>query len=317
MGHKLTAAVLVLASVVVLGVAATASGKGGKGKHHGKTVFPATIALPNGFRPEGIDIRGTTFYVGSIPTGDVYSGSILTGRGRILVDAPDNDKRAATGLQVDRRGRLFVSGGNTGRAFVYDAATGADLASYDLAKGAPSFVNDVVVTKSAAWFTDSVNQVLYKLPLGKRGALPAAAQTVPLTGDTQYTTEFNANGIDATKNGKTLVIVQSNKGLLFTVDPATGVTDTIDLGGALVQSGDGILLRGKRLYVVENFDNLISVVRLRDHLRSGAIVRQITDQRFDVPTTIDRFGPWLYAVNARFSTPPTPDTPYAVVRVRG
>jgi hypothetical protein len=38
-----------------------------------ETPFPERIALPNGFQPEGIAIgRGTTFYVGSIPTGAVY-----------------------------------------------------------------------------------------------------------------------------------------------------------------------------------------------------------------------------------------------------
>jgi hypothetical protein len=301
--------------LAALALVSAAGGKGGKGKGRDKHAlpFPATISLPNGFAPEGIDIRGTTFYVGSIPTGAVFRGSLLTGTGTTFVTPPAG--RAAAGLEVDHRGRLFVSGAGTGRAFVYDADTGADLASYQLATG-PSFINDVVVTRQAVWFTDSTNQVLYKLVLGPHGELPAQAQTVPLTGDIHYTTGFNANGIDATRNGKTLVIVQSNTGLLFTVDPATGVARAIDLGGTLVRNGDGILLQGKRLYVVQNFDNLITVLRLRHHLQNGTVVRQITDSRFDVPTTIDRFGPWLYAVNARFTTPATPSTTYTVVGVR-
>jgi hypothetical protein len=300
-------------ALAALVVVSAAGGKGGKGKAHGKHAFPATIALPNGFAPEGIDIRGTTFYVGSIPTGAVYRGSLLTGTGTTFVTPRAG--RSATGLEADHRGRLFVSGGDTGRAFVYDADTGADIASYQLAN-APSFINDVVVTRRAVWFTDSANQVLYKLALGPDGELPAQAQTVSLTGDIKYTMGFNANGIDATRNGKTLVIVQSNEGLLFTVDPATGVTRAIDLGGTRVRNGDGILLHGKRLYVVQNFDNVITVIHLRRHLQSGSVVGQISDSRFDVPTTIDRVGPWLYAVNARFTTAVTPDTPYTVVRVR-
>ncbi len=36
--------------------------------------FPARIDLPDGFQPEGIAIAGQQFYVGSIPTGVVYSG---------------------------------------------------------------------------------------------------------------------------------------------------------------------------------------------------------------------------------------------------
>jgi hypothetical protein len=47
--------------------------------------------------------------------------------------------RSAIGIKVDRRNRLFVAGGATGQAFVYDARTGADLASYQLAPaGSPT-----------------------------------------------------------------------------------------------------------------------------------------------------------------------------------
>ena len=56
--------------------------------------------------------------------------------------------RSAIGIKVDRRNRLFVAGGPTGMAFVYDARTGEDLASYRLTPEgtAATFVNDVVVT---------------------------------------------------------------------------------------------------------------------------------------------------------------------------
>src|SRR3954447_12264992 len=303
------------ALLAALVVAATASGHGkGRGKHHVKHhfPFPATISLPNGFQPEGIAIKGTTFYVGSIPTGAVYRGSLLTGTGSLVVQPQAG--RAATGLKVDH-GRLFVAGGGTGKAFVYDARTGADLGAFTLTT-LPSFINDVVVTRSGAWFTDSANQALYKLAFGPGRSLPGQATAVPLTGDIKYEQGFNANGIDATPNGKTLVIVQSNTGFLFTVDSATGVTHRIDLGGALVKNGDGILLQGKRLYVVQNQDNKITVIKLRHDLRSGKVAGTIPDPRFDVPTTIDRFGPWLYAVNARFLPAPTPSDPYTVVRVR-
>jgi hypothetical protein len=55
----------------------------------------------------------------------------------------------------------------------------------------------------------------------------------------------------------------------------------------------------------------------RADLRSGQgeIVAIITDPALDVPTTITEFGNSLYAVNARFGTPPEPDTFYDVVRV--
>jgi hypothetical protein len=125
------------------------------------------------------------------------------------------------------------------------------------------------------------------------------------------------NGIDATADGATLVIVQSNTGRLFTVNPANGVARSIALRGGSVSNGDGILLSGRTLYVVRNQDNVIAVVRLTGgDLRRGTIVRSIADRRFDVPTTIDQAGRFLYAVNARFGTSATPSTRYQVVRVR-
>src|SRR5918999_2910301 len=198
-------------------------------------VFPARIDLPDGFQPEGIAIAGQQVYVGSIPTGSIWRGNLRTGRGDVLVNRTG---RAAIGVAVDR-GRIFVAGGPTGRAFVYNARTGADVANLQLTTG-NTFVNDVVVTRQAAWFTDSMNPVLYRVPLSRNGrpGPQSAVRSVALTGDYQHQSGFNANGIDATPNGRTLVIVQSNTGKLFTVTTG-GATREIDLGGATVLNGDG------------------------------------------------------------------------------
>jgi sugar lactone lactonase YvrE len=281
-----------------------------------EAAFPTTIPLPNGFAPEGIAIgKGPRFWVGSIPTGAIYRGSLVTGEGAVLV--PGREGRQAIGLALDARGRLFVAGGPTGKAWVYDARTGADLRELVLTTETPTFVNDVVVTKDAAWFTDSNRQVLYRLPIARNGRLGASAEEVPLTGDVQFVPgQFNANGIDATPNGKTLVIVQSNTGKLFTVDPGSGVTDEIDLGGAALTAGDGILLDGRRLYVVRNQLNRIALVRLAPDLRSGTLVREVGSPGFAVPTTVAAFGNRLYAVNARFGTTPGPDVEYWVTGLR-
>jgi sugar lactone lactonase YvrE len=298
--------VLVLVALAVAGVGGSqaATDKGG---------HPDTIRLPDGFQPEGIAIAGNTFYVGSIPTGAVYRGSLRSGAGALLV--PGGPGKAAIGVEVDR-GRLFVAGGPTGKAFVYSARSGAELATYQLTT-ATTFINDVVVTRSAAWFTDSFNQVLYRVALGRGGRLggQSAVQTIPITGDLVYTTGFNVNGIDATRDGKVLVVVQSNTGKLFRVT-RSGVTRELDLGGGSVPNGDGILLDGRRLYVVQNQLNQIARIAVDRRLRSGRILGLITDPDFDVPTTIDDHGKRLYAVNARFGTPPTPTTRYDVVQVR-
>jgi sugar lactone lactonase YvrE len=314
---------IALSLVLCAAVAVPAVAHQGKGKS--KTKRPDVIALPNGFQPEGIATgRGSSFYVGSIPTGDIYKGSLRTGEGTTFIDAPAG--RSATGIKVDRRNRLFVSGARTGQAYVYDARTGDELKTYQLTAPSPpapapatTFVNDVVVTRTAAYFTDSVNKQLYVLDFGKRGALPDSARTLPLTGDLQYDAlpgTFELNGIAATRNGKRQIAVKSRTGQLFTIDPATGATKQIALAGTdKLEFGDGLLLHGKRLHVVRNRANRVATLRLSRDLSTATLKREVTRPEVAVPTTIARHGSRLYVVNAKFGTPPTPTTPYEVVKV--
>jgi sugar lactone lactonase YvrE len=227
--------------------------------------------------------------------------------------------RAAIGIKVDRRNRLFVAGGPTGMAFVYDARTGEDLASYRLTPEgtAATFVNDVVVTGKGAFFTDSLNQQLYVVPFGRGGRLPGQdkVRVLPLTGDLVYVDGFNLNGIAADRGGRALLAVQSNTGLLFRINPRTGVTRQVDLGGSSLTNGDGLLLTGRVLFVVRNQLNQIDVVKLNRSLDRGRVVATLTDPDFDVPTTIAFQAGRLYAVNARFGTTDPESARYDIVRV--
>ena len=278
--------------------------------------FPEVIPVPDGFQPEGIVTgRGHAFFVGSLASGAIYRGDLRTGEGEVLVPPTGG---IAVGLSHDRRSNhLFVAGGPTGTASVYDAKIGETAAVYDLADQG-SFVNDVVVTSSAAYFTDSFRPVLYRVPLGPGGRVPdqSAIEEIPLGGDFESVPgAFNANGIDAPPNGKFLIVVNSTTGLLYRVDPASGLASTIDLGGETVTAGDGILLDGKTLYVVRNRLNRIAVVRLEQGADTGGVVREIADSPFDVPTTIAEFGSALYAVNARFGIEDPGNAEYDVIRV--
>lgn len=278
--------------------------------------FPGIISLPDGFRPEGVVVgKGHDIYAGSLADGSIYRADLRTGAGELAV--PPQNGRIAVGLSFDERSNaIFAAGGPAGTGYVYDAATGASLAVFQFING-PTFVNDVVVTRQAAYFTDSFNSQLYVVPLGRRGQLPdpSAIYTLPLSGDYAPGPGFNVNGIDATPNGDTLIIVQSGTGTLYRVDPQNGVATTIDLGGDAVPFGDGILLAGKTLYVVQNQLNQIAVVEVDSGVTAGTIVDTISNPAFDVPTTVAEFGNRLYAVNARFGTPPTPTTMYDIVQV--
>ncbi len=292
-----------------------------------KTAFPKTIALPVGWQPEGITSgSGTSFYVGSLVDGAIYAGDYSTGNGSIFV--PGQAGLMAMGLFVDpRTNYLFVAGGIGGQGRVYDTMTGALLRTYQfqpVIKGAyPSaLINDVIVTPAAAYFTDSFNACLYRVPLEADGALPdsGAVENVLLSGDFVLTPPvpgeliLNANGIEATADGSWLLIVQTTTGGLFRVDPATGGTKLIDLGGGALPIGDGLLLVGSRLYVVQKSSS-VAVVHLNQNLTAGVIERVIEDPAFRVPATVASYGDSLYVVNARFGVANPEQADYDVVQV--
>ena len=275
--------------------------------------FPEVIALPDGFQPEGITAgRGRSFYVGSLVDGAIYRGNARSGEGAVLV--PGVEGNVAVGTEVDERNRLWVAGGDTGKARVYNARTGVLRRTYDLAPAGTTFVNDVVVTQRAAYFTDSIRPRLYRVPVRPDGRL-GPARRLFFSGALTYQPGFNVNGIEASPNGRWLLVVQSNTGNLYRVNARTGRTRQVDLGGASLSNGDGLLRQGRTLYVVRNRLNEIAVVHLGARYRSGSVTGTLTDADFQVPTTVARIGSAIYAVNARFGTPPTPQTEYTVVRV--
>ena len=273
---------------------------------------PERIALPDGYRPEGIAAgKGRSVYVGSIPTGRVLEIDTKTGASRESV--PAREGHAAIGLKYDNRmDRLFVSGGPTGKAFVYAASNGAELAAFQLtAPGQPTFINDVVLTPKVAYFTDSLQPVIYAVKRDLSGVRPIALTGFPMT-----VGENNLNGIEAARGGRVLLAIQSSEGVLWRIDPATGSYAAVDLQGAKLANGDGLLLLSNRtLLVVQNRLNQIAVVKLDKDFASGRVIRTITHPDFDVPTTVARRGGSLYLPNARFTTPPTPETDYWVTRV--
>ena len=282
--------------------------------------FPEVIILPDGFRPEGIAVSWKgVFYAGSLADGAIYRGDVVTGEGDILVEGEEG--RIAVGLYYDpRTDQLWVSGGPTGQARVYDASSGESLATYQLSdpEEGETFVNDVVVTLSGAYFTDSFRPNLYRVPLSIGEELPGEdeIEVIELTGDFEFEEgAFNVNGIDAPFGGGVVLIVHSTLGTLYWVELDSGRAVEVDLGEEDVTNGDGILLDGDTVYVVQNQKNQIAEVRLDPSLLSGSVARLITSENFDVPTTVGDYYDFLFAVNARFGTEPGPDTQYSVVRV--
>jgi sugar lactone lactonase YvrE len=270
-----------------------------------QAAWPAQFPLPDGFQPEGITIGSRPYaYFGSLANGDIYRASLATGRGKIVAKGTG---RPTVGLKIDRHGRLFLAGGGSGEIRTVDARSGKTEQVH--ATGG-TFVNDVILTPGAAWFTDSFKPVLYKLAKG-------AVETVPLTGEWQQGPDLTANGIERTPDGRALLVVNdfANGGGLMRVDPRTGAARAVDLGAAKLPNGDGLLLLGRILYAVQQRQNAIDVFRLNDAGTRGTAITRITDPRFRIPTTAAAWGRRLYLPNARFDVEPTPTTEYEAVAV--
>ena len=126
--------------------------------------------------------------------------------------------------------------------------------------------------------------------------------TLPLSGDWVQQPGFNANGIAATPDGRALLVVQSATGTLFRVNPRTGVATRVDLGGYPLTNGDGLLVKGRTLYVVQNRLNQVAVIKLNARGTEGRLVTTLSSPAFDVPTTVAAYKDSLYLPNARFGT---------------
>jgi sugar lactone lactonase YvrE len=268
------------------------------------------IVLPGATSAEGIAAgRGATFYAGDLFAGDIFRGDLQRGTAERFIDAPTG--RMAVGMAVDiAHDLLFVAGGFTGQAYVYDTRSGATVASYQFGAAASTLINDVALTKDGAWFTDSFQAQLYFVPVSRAGVPGPTFSTLGLSGPAATLIgngAVNLNGIQATANGKTLIVAHSANAQLYTVDPATGASAPI--AGVSVPNVDGILLEAGRLWAVQNFSNQVSRIRLAPDLASGVVEEVITSDLFQVPTTAARFGSRLAVVNAKFDTgiPPIAD----------
>ncbi len=283
--------------------------------------FPNVIPVPNGFAADGIAFgAGTTFYVGSLASGAIWRGDAATGAGSVLVNPPAG--RSACGVAYDQRtNRLFVAGAGTGQGYVYDAASGATLAVYQLSDptAGATDIQSVAVVGDAVYFTDVLQPVLYRIPLGSPGPLPpqSAVQALPYSGDFQFVPgQLNTSGIVGTPDAHWLLTVNVTTGTLYRVDPTTAQTTAVNLGGGSLPFGDGLALIGQTLYVVQVVQNQVAVVDLGADFGSGTVEsRTLTSPTLDFPGHLAAFGSAVYVVNAHLELDPDPSVPYQVVRL--
>jgi hypothetical protein len=248
------------------------------------------IQLPNGFSPEGIAIDEGVAYTGSLADGSILQIDLKTEEISEFVPDPGPNKRAL-GMHVDRFDRLWVAGGGANffpgvaAGFrVYDTETGELVADVEVPG---EFLNDVFVTDDAAWFTDSFAPQLFRVPIVQ-------------------SQDVSANGIVATHGGKKLIVGQTftadeSGGALYVIDAdAEGVADARRIavdGGSLDAGTDGLVLIGRKLYVV-NPDGVVKI-RLNRSMTTGTIVKEL-DVGAEWATTAAKFRSNLYVVDGNF-----------------
>ena len=296
-----------LAAVGVLAPPAAAS-------HTSTTITSYALPGQNVF-PEGVAVDGERFYVSSTSTGAILRGSIERPRASVYLAGGANGRTTAIGLEAVRK-RLIVAGGATGRVFIYSTATRKFVRDYTTGPSAarPSFVNDATAAPNGdIYITDSMRPTIHRIPADsirhKSTNTDALSVFLDLTGTAfRQQAGFNANGIEATPDGRYLLVVQSNTGKLFRIGIADRSVTEVSLGTETLRNGDGLELQGQRLYVARNRDGIVVRVDMSRDYTSGRVVRALSGP-FRFPTTIASYKRRLLVVNSQFDRRSTPGQP--------
>ena len=260
--------------------------------------LPQTIEYPEGI---AWDSASGVYYVASAADGAIVRVTMADNTATLVAPGgrPGSPAAAdfpiALGARLDEAGRLWVAGGVGGDVRVVDPRTGTTVKRLTRQGGPPSLLNDLAFAGGSAYVTDSSRPVIWR-----------ASQTDQEIGDLEpwleldalipYADGPNLNGIVATADGSTLIAVQMNTGLLWRIDIATRTASQIDLRGALLRGGDGLVLDDHRLYATIQDTNEIVAIDLTNDFSSGLIAGRLRDDRFVAPATAFLENDRLYVV---------------------
>ncbi|MFG2998459.1 SMP-30/gluconolactonase/LRE family protein [Streptomyces sp. NPDC048340] len=267
--------------------------------------------------PEGIaaDPRTRTVYVGSYTDGTIYRARPGRTTAEVFLPSGTDGRRTANGLRIDARGRLWVIDSTSGVS-VYDQASGARLARFEVTGDSPFFVNDLTITPDGtAYLTDSVRAVVYRvtpdlLAAGSGPLLPAYDLSGHLTPSPAG--GFSLNGITSDRAGRYLLTVDMTAGDLHRIDLGTGAITRVALEagpggragggpGARLVHADGLdLAPDGTLRVALNTVNTVSSWRLSGDGTRARLIRTITDPSLQIPTTLVRTPGRTLVVRSQF-----------------
>ena len=287
--------------------------------------LPGDPGDPGGSKYEGIglDERRNLFYVSETTGGEISRGRVgdpqaaavarRRRQGRSLHRARDRCRHRRPGLHRRRSNSTDHPGAPD--LWVY-SRDGELLAALNAGATGAVF-NDVTVARDgAAYFTDSSLKPRIFRVVERNGTWSVelwldASDTIQTSGP------FNLNGIVGTSDGRGLIVVQST-GALWRIDLRSKnvVPVALDgLTGADLVGGDGIVLRGKKLYVVRNFQHVLVELRMTDQFTGASFVTSVATDPARVFTTAKYAHGRLLAVDSKFDEP-VAAPPYQVVALR-
>jgi len=286
----------------------------------------AVLPLPDAAAyPEGVAVDPTTgaIYTNSANTGVVFRVDADTGAAvrvadpLILGDSPPaKPVSVALGLKADGQGRLWVAGARTGSMHVVDIATGERLARFTTPEG-PWLINDVALTQDAAYFTDTLRPVLWRVA---RDAIADAALEPWLSFEgtaLQYGEEPNLNGIVATPDGRYLIVVLMKTGRLFRIDIHTREIAAIDTGASALDGGDGLALIDQRLFLVRQWSGEVVALDLSADMSTAVEAKRIKPTELAWPATVAVRGDRLIVANSQLNRRGSGDAvlPFSLVSI--
>jgi len=298
---RVTTRLLCLGAVVLLAVAGQTGPAGAR-----ELPDDYVVSRDPGILPEGITVeRDGTMYVSSDGTGRLFRGHVGESQLRPFA-ARGIDGRAKTlGVHTDARGHVYSVGGasltvhdRSGRLLASRSAEAGPLGAADL--------NDLVITKDAVYVTDWANPVVHRAELHGGRLGPLRPWLDIRSAFPQFPAQYwLLNGIVADRTGRTLLVASNGTEAVWRVDVGTRAVEQVRLGEQSF-GADGMVLHGRTLYAVLNYGAPagVYVAELSEDLRSGTVRHRITGERFDLPTTLARYGCRLYVVNSQLDDPP-------------
>lgn len=265
-------------------------------------VLPAEITYPEGI---AFDPKANVIYTASAATNaiariapDSTQATIISAAGALQ---PTEPFPALLGMTVDAAGRLWLAGGRAGFMAVLDSKTGRELKRFQAPTSGKSLINDVAIAGSNAYYTDTFVPTLWRVAVkgDQIGSLEAWLDFAgsPLV----YAEGPNLNGIAATADGRHLIVVQMNKGLLFRIGVEDKRVAPIDTSGEALGTADGLVLDGRTLYVVRQGEQEVVTIELSEDLAKGRVLNRFKSPALAWPATAARVGDRLLVVNTQFN----------------